>query len=629
MKPISRRLYAIAAIVLAAIIFVAVNIAADTGLTSTRLDLTQNGQFTLAQGTKNIIAKVQEPITLKFFYSKKVAADYAQIDAYAKRVRDLLEEYAARSHGKIILQEVDPEPFTPTEDEASASGLTAAPTESGDSVYFGLVGTNSIDGKEVVPFFAQEREPYLEYDLSSLIYRLSTPKKAKLAVISSLPLDTGPGGQMAAMQGQSQPYVIYAQLVQSYDTQMLDPGFTAIPRDVDVLMIVHPASLTAQQSYLIDQFVLRGGRALIFVDPNSEIATAASAGGESGGPIASNLPNLFRAWGIAYNPQKILADKKLAQAVQTSGDPRNPVARYPLWLHLDAAQFNSSDQVTATLQTLNLASAGAISPMKGATTTFVPLVSSSDQSALLDAAQTRAEPRPQDLMNIIQPAGSPYTIAARVSGPADTAFPKGAPSPTQAPGPQIKSAKSINVIVMADSDIFDDRFWVRMQDLYGKRLATPFADNAAFVLNAVENLTGSGDLISLRTRAPNERPFTVVKQLQAQAQAQYQQEADALQTRLTDTEQRLHALEQGGAANGQNATTLTPAQQTEIERFKHDVIETRAELRDVQSNLRRDIDFLGSLLAFINIALVPILVALFAIVLAVLRRRRRGRAVSA
>jgi ABC-type uncharacterized transport system involved in gliding motility auxiliary subunit len=305
--------------------------------------------------------------------------------------------------------------------------------------------------------------------------------------------------------------------------------------------------------------------------------------------------------------------------VQTSNDPRNPTARYPIWLHLAAANFNGRDQVTSQLQAMNLASAGALSPLKGATTTLTPLVSSSDEADLLDSAQVRATPRPQDLWNAIHPSGSPYTIAARISGPAKSAFPQQA---------KIKSAK-INVIVMADSDIFDDRFWVRAQDLYGKRIASPFADNAAFMLNAVENLSGSNDLISLRTRSSSDRPFTVVKQMQAEAQAQYQQEADALQTRLTDTEQRLHALEQGQAANGQNAKTLTPAQQSEIEQFKRDLIVTRTELRDVQANLRSSIDALGSILAFVNIALVPILLALFAFVLAFIRRRRRARAVSA
>lgn len=614
MKPVSRRLYAIAAIVLAAIIFIAVNIAANTGLTAAKLDLTQNSQFTLADGTKHIIANLQEPVTLRFFYSKKIAADYAQIDAYAKRVRDLLEEYAARSNGKIIVQEVDPEPFTPTEDEASANGLTAAPTDSGTAVYFGLVATNTVGDREAVPFFAAEREPYLEYDLSSLIYRLSNPRKAKVAILSGLNLDGG--GMQAMMSGGAQPNMIYAQLKQSYDTQMLDPGFAAIPRDVDVLLIAQPAQLSAKQSAVIDQFVLGGGRALIFIDPNSEMASMASGGGE---PSVSDLPTLLKSWGVIYNPQKVLADRKLAQQVQTSNDPRNPTARYPIWLHLNADNFDHSDQVTSSLQAMNLASAGALSPVKGATTTFTPLVSSSDQADLLDAAQVRATPRPQDLWNAIHPAGSPYTIAARISGTAQSAFPQTA---------KIKTAK-INVIVMADSDIFDDRFWVRTQDLYGKRIASPFADNAAFVLNAVENLTGSSDLISLRTRASSDRPFTVVRQMQAEAQAQYQQEADALQARLTDTEQRLHALEQGQSANGQNATTLTPAQKDEVERFKRDLINTRAQLRDVQARLRSEIDALGSFLAFINIALVPILVAIFALVLAFIRRRRRARAVSA
>ena len=614
MTSISRRTYAIAAVVLAAVIFVAINIAANTGLTDSKLDLTENGQFTLAEGTKHIIADLKEPVTLRFFYSKKVAADYAQIDAYAHRVRDMLQEYAAHSGGKIVIQEVDPEPFTPEENEASANGLTGAPTDSGTAVYFGLVATNTVGDKEVVPFFTADREPYLEYDLSSLIYRLSNPKKPKVAILTSLPLN---GGMQMMMQGGAQTNMIYAQLQQSYDTQIVDPTFITLPKDTDVLVIAQPPALNAEQVGMIDQFVLGGGRALVFVDPNSEMASMASGGGE---PSVSNLPQLLKAWGVVYNPQKVLADRALAQEVQTSNDPRNPTARYPLWLHLTADNFNKSDQVTSQLQAVNLASAGAISPVKGATTTFTPLLSSSDQAGLLDAALVRATPRPQDLWNLIHPAGSPYTIAARITGPAKTAFPQTA---------KLKSAKTINVIVAADSDIFDDRFWVHTQDLFGKRIAQPFADNAAFVLNAVENLTGSSDLISLRTRASSDRPFTVVKQMQAEAQAQYQQEADALQARLSDTEQRLHALEQGQAANGQNAKTLTPAQQSEIEQFKHDLINTRAQLRDVQARLRSDIDALGSFLAFINIALVPILVSIFALVMAFIRRRRRAKAVSA
>src|ERR1043166_127806 len=644
MKPMPRRLYAIAAIVLAAVIFVALNIAADATFTTEKLDLTDTGRYTLAQGTRNILANLNEPITLKFFYSKKTAADYAQINSYAGRVRDLLNQYAALAHGKIVLEEIDPEPFTAAEDQATANGLSGAPTESGDLVYFGLVGTNTIDGKETIAFFSQDREPFLEYDLSSLVYHLSTPKKPKLGIVSSLPLQFGPGGIAAAMQGRAQPFVIYQELNRIYTTQMLEPNFTSVPGDVDVLMIAHPGPLNDRQLYAIDQFVLRGGRALVFVDPMSEISN--QGGGafnqQMGGPTSSDLPKLFKAWGIAYDAGKVLADADLAQSVQTSADPRNPIARYPIWIHLGADRFDHSDQVTASLQSLNLASVGALTPLKNASTNFAPLVTSSKNASLLDATQVRVNPQPQELMAQIVPSDRPFTIAARISGHADSAFPKGAPSAAPPPSPANPQSKppapakpepkgltsgSINVVVMADSDIFDAPFWVRIENLYGKRLAAPFADNAAFVLNSVENLMGSGDLISLRTRATNDRPFTRVKALQAKAQAQFQQQAQALQAHLTETQERLRTLQQGGGQTS-GPVTLTPAQQAEVERFKRELVQTRTALRDVQHNLRKSIDELGTRLTFINIALVPLLVALFAIGLAILRRRRRARAVA-
>ena len=631
MKPISRRLFALITLTLAGVTFFSVNIAADVMLTATHLDLTENGIFTLSNGTRETIASLKEPITLKYFYSKKVAAGYVQISTYAERVRDLLEQYAALSHGKIILEEVDPEPFTAAEDQATADGLTGAPTDSGDMVYFGLVGTNTIDGSQVIPFFSPDREPYLEYDLTSLIYHLATPKKPVLGIISSLPLETGIGGMAAAMQGQAVPFTAYDELRQSYRTKMLDANFTSVPNGVDTLMIVQPKNLTPMQSYAIDQFVLSGGRALIFVDPLSEVATHSPDNPETQGPDSSDLPKLFHAWGIIYDPDKVILDGKLAQRVQVSLDPRNPVALYPAWLHLTQDQFDSQDQVTANLQTLNLATAGALAPTKGATTHFAPLVSSSDQASLIDARAVQMNPRPQDLLDSVHPIGKPYVIAARISGPAKTAFPDGPPTggKSAATRPEITSAKSINVIVMADTDIFDDRFWVRTQDLYGKRIATPFADNGAFILNAVENLSGSNALISLRTRASNDRPFTVVQQLQARAQAQFQQEADALQAKLTDTESRLHALEQGGSTDGSpsTSTTLSPAQRKEIEKFRADVVNTRTQLREVQHNLRKEVDALGTFLEIVNIVLVPLLVAAFALILAILRRRRRARAV--
>ena len=623
MKPLPRRLYTIAAIVLATVLFVGLNIAIDASVATARLDLTETGRFTLSRGTRNIIAGLHEPVTLKFFYSKKIAAAYAETRAYADRVRDLLHEYAGLSRGKIILEEINPEPFTPAEDEAASNGLTAAPTDSGEQVYFGLVGTNRIDGKEAISYFTPEREPFLEYDLSSLIYRLATPKKPKLAIISSLPLDTGIGGMAAVMQGTAQPFAIYQELAQTYDTEMLDRSFTSIPAGADVLMIVQPGALTDQQNYAIDQFVLKGGRALVFVDPNSELAGSASGVDPSMAPPASSsLPRLFQAWGLGFYANKVIGDLQLAQRVQAAqnGEP----VRYPVWLHLVQKQFDPRDPVTADLQVLNLASAGALFPRKDATTHFATLAASSAQAALLDSEEVRLNARPEDLTASITPGGKPFAIAARLSGPAKTAFPDGPPGGFG--GQQIKSARNVNVVVMADTDIFDNRFWVRLGSLYGKQVAAPFADNGAFVMNAVENLMGSGDLISLRTRATDERPFTVVRELQARAEAQYRQEAQALQTRLTDTQQRLHDLQQGQGGKGGNVA-LTPQQQTEMERFKRELIQTRGQLREVQHNLRKDIDLLGDILAFANIVFVPLLVAGLALVLAALRRRRRARAI--
>ena len=598
----TRRAYALAVLVLAVVLFLAVNIFSDAFFTTARLDLTENGQFTLAAGTRDIIARLPEPVTLKFYYSRKVAADYASTAAYAKRVRDLLAEYAALSHGKIVLEDVDPEPFTPEEDAATSAGLTGAPTDSGDTVYFGLVGTNRIDGKEVIPYFTPEREQYLEYDITALLYRLSNPKKPLIGVLTSLPLAGGPQGQ---------PLTIYSELTQNFDTQIIPPSFTSLPAGMDVLLLAQPGTLNPAQLQAIDQFVLKGGRALVFVDPDSELAQ--SAPGQPPGAPDAGLQPLLRAWGGAHIPNKLLGDKLLAQQVQTQ-DPRNPVSLYPIWLHLTPDNFDRVDPVTANLQSLNLASTGALSPRKGATTKFVTLVASSNQAGLLDRAQVAFNPRPQDLMSAITPTGHPFAIAARVSGPARSAF----------PGAQV-SHGNINVLVMADSDIFDDRFWVHADNVYGKQVATPFADNAAFVLDAVENLTGSDDLISLRTRTAAVRPFTVVRALQAQAEAQYQETAQALQARLTATQQRLQQLQQGEGGHTVTEAGLTPQQQAEIERFKRELVDTRAQLRDVQHNLRKDIDTLGSILAFINIALVPLLVALFALILGRIRRRRAAR----
>lgn len=570
------------ALVLAAVIFTGVNVFASSMITNARLDLTENGAFTISAGTRAIIAKLPEPVTLKFYYSKKAAAEYATTVAYAKRVRDLLDQYAALSHGKIIIEDIDPEPFTPEEDEASAAGLTPAPADNGDVVYFGLAGVNSIDGKELIPYFAADREPYLEYDLSALVYRLSNPRKPVVGLLSSLPLDQ--------TQGQSPPAILVA-LRQAYQVSMLPGSFAQIPSNIDLLLIAHPPALSAPQLSAIGNFVSRGGLALVFVDPMSEMAQTPD-NPIRGSPPSSDLGPLLQSWGIAYAPDRVVLDRQLAQRVATGDDPRVPSLAYPLWLHLTAENFDRRDPITANLQNVNLASAGALFPARGAVNRFEPLMTSSNQASLAPSAQIAANNDPGRLIGMVNPTGQRFVLAARVG----------------------------RVVVVADSDLLDDRFWVRLSNQLGQPTAQPFADNGGLVLNAVENLTGSGDLIALRTRTNTDRPFTVVRAMQAQAEAKFRETAEALQARLTATQQEVQQLQQGGKDGG--AISLTPRQQADIARLKQEMAQTRAQLRDVQHNLRADIDALGDQLAFANIVAMPLLVAGFAMVLAIIRRAR-------
>jgi ABC-type uncharacterized transport system involved in gliding motility auxiliary subunit len=585
-----QRKFAWIALALAALLFVGLNVFADNFFTDTRLDLTHAGTYTLSDGTRAIIAKLPEPVTLRFYFSRKNSANYPVTAAYAKRVRDLLGEYASLSHGKIILEDVDPEPFTPEEDEASAAGIRAAPTTGGNTLYFGIEGTSSIDEKEAIPYLAVEREAYLEYDLTSLLYQLSHPEKPKLAVLSALPLTNAP-----ATPGQ--PMTIYAQLQRDYAVTMLNPAFTALPAGTNVLLIAHPGKLGQSQLDQIQSFVLHGGKALVFVDPISELARQE----ENPQALASSdLTPLLKQWGVDYSPQKVVLDRQLSQRIRT-GDQGQSVA-YPLWLHLTPENFAPRDPVTASLQSLNLASVGSLTPAKGATTHFEPLISSSNQASLADRDIVTATLGDPANLQQGMPTGIRYTIAARITGPQSVAG---------------VGQGNINVIVVADSDVFDDRFWLRNDGL----AAQPFADNEGLVLGAVENLSGSDDLISLRMRGDTERPFTVVRAMQADAELKYRETVTNLQGRLTASQQEIAQLQQGGSNSG---IALTPAQTAEIERVRREIAGTRAVLRDVQRQLRADIDRLGTVLAFINILLMPLLVTGFAIWFGI-RRRNRAR----
>ena len=635
----TRTSIAACSIALGIVLFFAVNIFSDVWFSSARLDLTENSLYTLSPGTKSTLKSIPEPITLRFFFSERVSVKYAGVRAYGARVRDLLKEYAAIAGPKLKLEIIDPEALSEEEDLAVAQGVTGAPTPAGEKIYFGLVGTNSVAGREVIPFFLDDREQYLEFDITNLVYKLIREKKPVLGVVSNLPFDTGIGGMQAALQGRSRPFMIYEQIRESFDVQFLEQDFDRIAPEIDVLMIAHPKPLNDKTQYAIDQFIMRGGRALVFLDPWSELAQVA-ADPMSGAPLegstqssATSIEKLTTSWGVSIDPKHVIGVRDRAQQVQFSGD----VVSYVAWIGLTERDMDGKDLITGELKALNLASVGGIKATKGATTKLMPLLQTTNDTMEIDIAKLRGSPNPDELLRDFVKSGDRFVVAARVTGPIKSAFPNGAPPTSLTPPADGATVKPLpahlketkgaaNIVLVADSDIFNDSFWVQTEELQGQRVAVPVAHNAAFVLNTIENLTGSNDLISLRSRGTSHRPFTVVNELRFRAEQQFLQQERVLQDKLTAAQNRLAELEGRRGTNqpGTQGQLLTPEQEAEIEKFRGELVETRGALRDVQRRLRRDIDRLGNWLGAINILLVPLMLAGTAVVLALFRHRKQS-----
>ncbi len=639
----SRRTIALLSLASAAVIFISVNVIATHVLRSTRIDLTAGRIYTLSDGTKRTLAEIQEPVTLRFYYSRRLGDEIPSYGIYAQRVRETLEEYAARANGKIDLQVIDPEPFSPEEDRAVALGIQGVPLqEGGEKVYFGLAATNSTDDQELIPFFQPERERFLEYDLTKMIHAIAKPKRVVVGLASGLPLE---GDIAAAMQGQPlHPYAIVNQLRQLYELRTITTEFDKVEPDIDVLLIVHPQGLSQKTLYAIDQFVLGGGRALVFVDPHSETQQIRpNRFAQPGGPVDSNLEPLFKAWGVELEPKVVAGDRQAARRVNI-GTSTSPVPlEYVGWLQLKADAFNHDDVVTADLDQINMASAGILKPLKDAKTTFTPLIQTSTDSEEIPVDKVEGMPDVQGLLDNFKPLGERLTLAARVTGPAATAFPDGPPkakdeqkssdaSATDAAKkddpaktndtPQLKEAKQpINVIVVSDTDMLDDRFWAQTSDFFGQQVIVPTASNGDFVANALEVLAGGNDLISLRSRGTAARPFVVVDQIQHTAEAQYRANEKALEDKLKSTEDKIKDIQQ----NKEGTVTLTAEQSQAIDNFRGEMLRTRQQLRVVQRALRQDIDRLKAEVEFFDIALIPILVGIAAIVLGVVRINRRKR----
>jgi ABC-type uncharacterized transport system involved in gliding motility auxiliary subunit len=643
LRRMNRGTLTVIGVVLAVVCFLAVNLFVTLQLGGARLDLTENGLYTLSDGTVAMLKAMREPVKLRLYTSRLLLDTSPGLKPYAARVREVLASYVKLSGDRISLEVIDPEPFSPEEDRAAAFGLRGVPYDAtGNRGYFGLVGTNTTDDTDTVPFLGPDREAFLEYDLTRLVYDLAHPDKPVVAVLDGLGINGGP-------QSNYRPWQIYEQMRQFFDLRIMAGDIDKFADDVKALVIIHPHDLSDKTQFAIDQFVLRGGPTMVFVDPLAENMQRNAQMGAPPPNVASNLDRLMQAWGVALSPDKVVGDRRAAMQVQAMSNGRAVITQYLPWLTLDKDALAQNDVVTGQLEVLRLFSAGALVRLPGATTKLEPLVQSSPDSMLIDAQQLQMMPDPAGLMNAFQPSGLDYPLAARVSGPAKSAFPDGPPAPDKAADadgananaanmpaatapavpPLKESSQPINLVVVADVDMLSDEAWLNIQQGGDAQLATPIAHNADLVINAVENLAGGATLANLRGRGLSNRPFTTIDRIRSEAEAKYLATEEELSKELEAAQKKLASLEADPKAGAGGAVLLTAEQQDTVRTFRGQVLALRAQLREVQRALQEDIDRLQTWVMLANIAAVPAIVAVLALIVALWRLARRRRRVVA
>ena len=619
---------AVAGLFVAAVLFLAVNVLANRILTSPQLDLTENRLFTVSEGTRKTLRDIDEPVTLRLYFSRSLGEAAPRYATYYGRVRELLKRYEDISEGGVVVKLLDPEPFSDAEDRAVADGVQGVPiTTAGDLGYFGLAGENSTDGTALIPFFALEREPFLEYDLTKLIHGLANPDQPVLGLLTALPM-IGDDSRMAGGRGD---WLIADQLREFFEIEILETDIESIPEDIKLLMVVHPGDLGSKTLFAIDQFVLRGGRALVFVDPNAESGTTP---GMPPPPTNPDLNRLLKSWGLSLVPDKVAADLDNARRVSTGAVPGGAIVDYLAWLSLPAESLDTGDPVMANIERLHLATAGILEKEEGASTAVRPLIATGPRSMPLDVDRVRPLPDVVGILRAFEPEGRPQMLAARVTGMAATAFPDGPPanaSDETAPGQAAtgppahlrEASKPINVIVVADTDVLFDRFWVNTTDFFGQPVNVPTASNGDFVLNALENLSGSDALIGLRGRGQSDRPLTLIEDIRRDAERRYRTEERRLQDELKDLEVELNSIRNRETEAGQ--ILLTAEDKAALDRFRGQILSVRKKLRDVQLALRTDIDRLQTWVKFINIAAVPLVLGFVIAAVGMIRHLGRAR----
>ncbi|MCH8884969.1 MAG: GldG family protein [SAR324 cluster bacterium] len=625
-NPLLSKIIPLAAFLLLAVGLVAVNVL--FAFIPMRLDITDEGLFTLSDGSRNIVANLEEATTIKLYYSADLAEIPVSFKTYSTKVIELVRRYAALSKGKLSLEIFDPKPDTDEEDWASRYGLEGARLPTGNTFFFGMV-VLSAEREEVVKFFDPRREKFLEYDISRAISRVGQADKVKLGLLTSLPM-AGYSGPMG--RGRGQEWTFITELRKEYAIEMISPGdLVEVPKDIKMMLVIHPKNVTDSVSYALDQFLLRGGKLLVMVDPNSRLDPAAQQ--RFGMPTNSDLKKLFSAWGIQFDATKILGDLELPTRVNS---PQDGVVDYPIWVSFNSKFMNREQVITADLEEIALIDTGVFSTKDGFSLKFTPLINSSKKSAMVDFASVRML-SPSALARSIVPDGKERVAAALLTGSFKSAYPGGPPPPpkprpaaggkTEPPKkpalPHLTESKQeSSVVLIGDVDFISDQFSIEKFNFFGNVVAKRRNDNFNLVFNAVDFLAGSQDLIYIRSRGRSSRPFTKVSAMLSEAADKFAEEETRLSTKLETVKAKLEAIEKN-TPKGQKII-LTRDQLEEIKAFQLEEERTKKELRKVRKNLRQKIKALGSSLLFGNLLAMPLLVALVGFVVLFMRNRRKG-----
>ncbi len=610
------------AAVIAVILFTTV--ALDRFVTGWRIDLTERRIHTLSSATRALLQGLERDIELTFYFSASQAQGFPQLRSHARYVEDFLRELAQASDGRIRLSVIDPLPFTDAEDDAAAAGLQAVPLNvPGEMFYFGLEGRRADSERtEVIRFLQPDRERLLEYEVVRLVHTLARDREPSVGIVSGLPVTGG----FAPGTGRPLPeWTSISQLRQLFDVRTLDLDGTDTLEAIDVLLLIHPRGLGEATRAAIDQFVLGGGPALVFVDPHAEAAESSGMFPDADAftdtfadtDTASEAGDLLAAWGLRMIPERVLLDADRALAVSMGQGV--PPLRHLAIPGYGTDHFTPDEVVTAQLEQVNFATAGVLEPLPDAATTFTPLIVSSRNTALVPTEQVRFLTDPRQLARGFVADDARHVVAARVTGPARSARANDDAGGDIALGEHAQG--DIQVMVVADTDVLSDALWVTQQSFFGRTIPVPWASNGDLLINAIDQLAGGSQLISLRGRAGFQRPFTRVEMLQRRAEARFLETEQELERRLRDTEERLAELERQRLDAG--VDTLTVEQMEALQAFQHEQLRIRRELREVQRQLTEDIDRLGRRLQLLNILAVPLLLVLVATLLALHRRRRR------